>query len=260
MTLRQLYYQLVSKDIIPNRQNEYAKISRVLTDARMAGMVDWDFIEDRGRVPKFPNQFDDINDAMRTINNAYRLDRWKGQNNYAEVIIEKDALSGVLEPVTREYHVHLVVNKGYSSATAMHELALRLREQKEYDKNCTIFYFGDHDPSGEQMVEDMNNRLLGFGCDVEVEKVALTMDQIEQYNPPANPVKISDSRSDSYIASHGDKSWELDALPPNVLVELVRGKLDGVLDRDAFDAVIKKEDEDKKKMERFGKRNKDDES
>lgn len=257
MTLRQLYYQLVSKDIIPNQQKEYAKISGILTNARMAGLVDWDFIEDRIRVPKFPNQFNGIDHAMKVINNAYRLDRWKDQDNYAEVWVEKDALSGVLEPITDEYHVHLLVNRGYSSASAMHDSALRFRRQEDDNKTCTIFYFGDHDPSGEDMVRDIRDRMLGFGCNLDVEKVALTMDQIEQYNPPPNPVKMSDSRSNTYVANHGDSSWELDALPPNILVNLVREKLNDVLDREKFDAIVEKEEIDKKKMEKFGKRNKE---
>lgn len=253
MTLRQLYYQLVSKDILPNRQNEYAKLSRILTDARMTGQVDWEFIEDRIRIPKFPNQFDDISDAMNTITSVYRLDRWKDQEHYVEVWVEKDALSGVLEPITREYHTHLLVNRGYSSASAMHDSALRIRAMAEYGKKCHILYFGDHDPSGEDMVRDINDRMTTFGCDVDVEKIALTMDQIRQYNPPPNPAKMSDPRSGDYIAQHGDESWELDALPPNVLVQLVRDNITSYLDQDAYDKIIEQEDEDKEKMKDLGK-------
>jgi len=252
MTLRQLYYQLVSRDILPNEQKQYAKLSRILTEARMCGLVDREFIEDRIRVPKFPNQFDDIEDAMRTITNVYRLDRWNDQENYVEVWVEKDALSGVLEPITRKYHVHLLVNRGYSSASAMHDSSIRFKEAAEGGKNCVLLYFGDHDPSGEDMVRDIDDRLKGFECDVEVIKVALTMAQIEQYNPPPNPAKLSDPRASEYNATHGDQSWELDALPPDVLVKLVETEIKKVLDQEKYDEVIEQEDTDKDKMNTFG--------
>lgn len=256
MTLRQLYYQLVSKDIIPNQQKEYAKLSRILTEARMAGLVDWDFIEDRIRVPKFVNEFDDIDDAMNTITSVYRLQRWNDQENYVEVWVEKDALSGVLEPITEEYHVRLLVNRGYSSASAMHDSALRIRNATKQGKTCTILYFGDHDPSGEDMVRDIEDRLQGFGCDLTIKKVALTMKQIERYNPPPNPAKMSDPRATEYVNKHGDESWELDALPPNVLVSLVRSELNKLIDMERYKEIIEQENQDKAKMKRFGSRNK----
>ena len=139
MTLRQLYYQLVSQDIIPNRQSEYAKLSTLLTEARMYGLIDWNFIEDRTRVPKRHGQWDDINDIVQSAIKQYRRDRWNDQDNYLEVWVEKDALSGVLLPITEKYHVHLMVNRGYSSASAMHESALRFIEQEENDKQTHIY-------------------------------------------------------------------------------------------------------------------------
>ena len=112
LTLRQLYYQLVSKEIIPNQQKMYAKLSTILTDARMCGQVDWDVIEDRVRVPKKPSEWQGIKDIMRAAAMGYRTDRHRGQGNYVEVWVEKDALSGVLLPITEEYHVTLMVNQG----------------------------------------------------------------------------------------------------------------------------------------------------
>ena len=114
LTLRQLYYQLVSQDIIPNLQREYSRLGRLLTQARMAGLVDWNIIEDRIRVPKMASEFEDIPDLVDAAIASYRRDRWAGQENYIEVWVEKDALSGVLEPITRKYHCHLMVNRGYS--------------------------------------------------------------------------------------------------------------------------------------------------
>lgn len=254
MTLRQLYYQLVSRDIVPNRQQEYAKLSRMLTDARMTGLVDWDFIEDRIRVPKMPSEFDGVPDLIEAAISSYRKERWADQENYVEVWVEKDALSGVLSPVTREYHVRLLVNRGYSSASAMHDAALRIRRANEDGKTCTILYLGDHDPSGNDMVRDIEDRLRTFGCDVTTDKIALTMEQIQQYNPPPNPAKMSDPRAADYIAEHGDESWELDALPPNVLDELLRNSLDELIDQNAYDEIIEQEDKDKRALRRFAKK------
>lgn len=251
MTLRQLYYQLVATDILPNQQKEYAHLSRLLTEARMTGLVDWDFIEDRIRIPKMPSEFEGIPDLIEAAIASYRKERWIDQDNYVEVWVEKDALSGVLSPVTREYHVRLLVNRGYSSASAMHDAALRIRAATENGKTCTVIYLGDHDPSGEDMVRDIKDRLTTFGCDVTINKIALTMDQIRQYNPPPNPAKLSDPRSGNYIAEHGDQSWELDALPPNVLDQLLRDTLEEFIDRDAYDDIVEQEDKDKSALRRF---------
>jgi hypothetical protein len=144
LTLRQLYYQLVVANVFANLQKNYAKLSDLLGEARMTGLCDWDVIEDRIRVPKFPNEWDDINAAMNTLIAVYRRKRWSDQENYVEVWVEKDALSGVLEPITRDYHVHLLVNRGYSSISAMHDSALRFRYWQSEGKICHLLYFGDH--------------------------------------------------------------------------------------------------------------------
>lgn len=241
LTLRQLYYQLVAAGILPNEQRQYARLSNILANARMCGMVDWDSIEDRLRVPQRPAQWDSVADILESAANQYRRDRHAGQTNYPEVWVEKDALSGVLLPVTEEYHVSLLVNRGYSSVSAMHAAALRFQ-------NCGraphILYLGDHDPSGLDMVRDISDRLAGFGVCVDVRPIALTKDQIERYDPPPNPTKVTDSRAEKYIAEHGRTSWELDALPPSVLHELVRGGLESLLDMDKYNACVAEERDD----------------
>jgi len=252
LTLRQLYYQLVSQDIIPNTMLSYKKIGKMLADARMCGQVDWNIIEDRVRVPKIPSSWDGIQDIVKSALYSYRRNRWQGQDNYVEVWVEKDALSGVLLPITQEYHVHLMVNKGYSSVSAMHDAALRIMDEQD-DKSCTILYFGDHDPSGEDMVRDIKDRLTEFGCDIEVEKVALTMAQIQRYNPPPNPVKMTDSRAGRYTDRHGDESWELDALKPQVLKNLVTSNIQNLLDMDKFQDIVERENAEKRALEKFAK-------
>lgn len=244
LTLRQLYYQLVSRDVIPNKTEEYAKLSVLLGKGRMAGYVDWDSIEDRIRRPYLPYWVLDIPDAMNDVIKQYRLDRQAYQDCYIEVWVEKDALSGVLKRVTSEYHVNLMVNRGYSSITAMHDAYNRFARVERMGQEGVILYLGDHDPSGVDMVRDISTRLTEFGVNVEVDHIALTDEQISQYNPPPNPAKVSDPRAKDYIAKYGNTSWEVDALRPDVLHKLVVASIEGRIDMEQFEEQKQKEQDD----------------
>lgn len=248
LTLRQLYYQLVSRDIIPNLKKEYAKLSGLLVKGRMAGIVDWEAIEDRIRVPYIPYSVDDIEDAIEDTINQYRLNRQEGQDVYIELWVEKDALSGVLKRITTHYHIRLMVNRGYSSCTAMHDAYKRLKTYQDAGKDIVILYLGDHDPSGLDMIRDINDRLIEFGVFPEVRQIGLTMEQIKEYNPPPNPAKITDPRADKYIEEFGRVSWEVDALNPNVLHQLVRENVEGLIDMKLFQKKIKQEEKDKEEI------------
>ncbi len=249
LTLRQLYYQLVSRNYIPNTVQEYSKLSRILVFARMNGLTDWNHIEDRIRRPYIPFWVTGIRDAVQTIVHAYRLDRQKGQPEHIEVWTEKDAVSNILKRVTERYHVKLMVNRGYSSCSAMKEAFDRM---DGCEKKVVILYVGDHDPSGLDMVRDIEDRLREFGLiDFEVEHVALTRDQIDQFQPPPNPAKITDPRSDWYIREHGEESWELDALRPEVLEKIVKKAVESHVDEDVFYRMIDQEQEDKRRLEEF---------
>ena len=248
LTVRQVYYQLVSRDIIQNDLNSYQHISRVLTDARMTGLVDWDTIEDRARQAIMPMQYDSISSFIRLSVDSYRRYRWEDQNHYVEVIVEKEALSGILRPLTTKYNVLLLSNKGYSSASAIHDAAQRIIRHTSQGKKCHILYLGDHDPSGNDMVRDIRDRLDKLRCIVSVEKIALTMKQIEQYKPPPNPAKKSDPRSEKYVTEYGDQSWELDALKPEALNELVESNIKKYLDMDKYKNIVEKERREKLKL------------
>lgn len=160
LTLRQLYYQLVSRAVIPNKQNEYAKLSKLLKEGRMGGIVDWNAIEDRLRIPHIPYCNDDPKQAIDDAINQYRLDRQEGQDTYIEVWVEKDALSGVLKRVTSKYHIRLLVNRGYGSVTAIHDAYERLKREMYKGKKVKILYLGDHDPSGMDMIRDIQTRIM----------------------------------------------------------------------------------------------------
>jgi len=245
LTLRQLYYQLVSRDVIPNNDKEYAKLSNILKNGRMAGVVDWSSIEDRVRVPKLPYWVTGVDDAIMDTIKQYRLNRMWGQNKAVEIWVEKDALSNVLYRVTKKYHIQLMVNRGYSSVSAMYDAYKRL------NTGDIILYFGDHDPSGMDMIRDIKERLNEFGIDVDVKPIALTMDQIKEFNPPPNPAKISDPRAKWYIEKYGKTSWELDALPPKMLIRLAESAVEEIIDMDLYNEMIKQEKRDINKLESF---------
>lgn len=247
LTLRQLYYQFVSRNIIPNVERSYKNLSALLNDARVAGLVDWNAIEDRVRQPVVPSEWTSISALVESAVGAFRLPRWEGQDYYAELWVEKDALAGVLEPLGREFHVTVMVNRGYSSASAMYDSASRFKAEQD-GKTCRLFYLGDFDPSGEDMVRDIRDRLRLFEADVEVTKIALTPAQIEEYRPPPNPAKTTDPRSADFIAKNGATSYEVDALPPDVLQGIIRDSLESVLDREMYEAVIEREEEGKEKL------------
>lgn len=251
LTLRQLYYQLVARDIIPNKIQEYAKLSILLVKGRMAGIVDWEAIEDRLRIPYIPYWVNDLEGAIDDTISQYRLDRQKGQKTYIEIWIEKDALSGVLRRITSYYHVNLMVNRGYSSCSAMHDGYKRFVNQQNLGKKIVILYLGDHDPSGLDMIRDIENRMREFRINVKVIPIALTMKQIEKFNPPPNPAKITDPRSKEYIAEHGNTSWEVDALNPETLHSILRKNIEKLIDIKKFLAIITQEKKDKKRLEKI---------
>ncbi len=253
VTLRQLYYQLVSKSIILNKVSEYRKLSWLMTDARYAGLVDWDSIEDRTRTPQRHSQFKGIKDLLECAARSYRLDRWAKQQNYIELWTEKDALSSVLYPIANKHHIYFCVNRGFDSATAMYDASCRLREALKEGKKPEILYLGDHDPSGMGMIEDIENRLnefLNLGEVITVQHIALTREQIDQYNPPANTAKESDPRYRDYKKNYGNECWEVDALPPDVMIELVDNNIDSYIDKDKMNKIIEQEQKDIKKLKK----------
>lgn len=245
LTLRQLYYQLVSRNLIRNVQTEYKRIGSLVSDARLNGLMDWNAIEDRVRQPWSASEWEDLGGLVESALAAYRLPRWRGQENYVELWVEKDALAGVLRPIAHEYHVTLMVNRGYSSQSAMYESAQRIIAACDDGQEIHVLYLGDRDPSGEDMVRDIRDRLSMFRVEARVKKIALTTAQVKQYEPPENPVKLTDSRANGYIARHGEHCWEVDALPPTVLRDLLHAEFRKLVDTDKMGEVKGREETDK---------------
>jgi hypothetical protein len=252
LTLRQLYYQLVSINVLKNEERSYKNLSSVVSRARLGGMLDWDSIEDRIRKPNSPPEFTNLADLVEVALVSYRLPRWKGQDYYAELWTEKDAIANILLPIARKYHITLMVNRGYSSQSALYEAAIRLKKANEEGRSPIIFYLGDFDPSGEDMVRDIKERLTTFEVeDLGVEKIGLTIEQVKQFKLPPNPAKMTDPRAKAFVEKYGASSWEVDALPPDILILLCESFIKSFLDQKKMDAIIRQENKDKKRIRRF---------
>lgn len=223
LTLRQLYYQFVARDIIANKQTEYKRLGSIINDARLAGLVDWNSIVDRTRTYEANSHWLKPEDILYSAAQSYAIDTRLNQEHYIEVWVEKDALVGVIEKACEPLDVGYLSCRGYVSQSAMWRAAERfIRQEQEHRKQTTILiHLGDHDPSGIDMTRDIQDRLEIFGSTVHVIRIALNMDQVEEYGPPPNPAKTTDSRYAGYISEHGDESWELDALDPRTLVDLI---------------------------------------
>lgn len=245
LSLRQLYYQLVARDYIENSVKSYKRIGNLISDARLSGMLDWGMIEDRNRETVIPNAWESPAQIVRAAAEQFRIDRWEGQPCYVEVMVEKDALSGILEPVCRDLHVRFTANKGYSSSSAMYETGKRIARMEDGVEEIHIFYLGDHDPSGIDMTRDIAERLELFTYGTinatKVHRLALNWNQVEEWQPPENPAKETDSRYATYVHEFGHSSWELDAVEPRALADLVRNGIQELIDQDVWDEVAERE-------------------
>lgn len=285
LTLRQLYYQFVARGLMANRQQNYKRLGSIVNDARLAGELDWSYIVDRTREVDEPNTWADPSAIMDAVGRSYALDRWADQPVRVELWVEKEALAGVVERIAREWQLPWFACRGYVSQSAQYEASQRFLRYIKSGQRVVMLYMGDHDPSGIDMTRDHRDRLTDFitqdwldfhmdatgssvmvrdiwtdmeryvaaqrgddptGAPVfQVRRIALNMDQVEEYEPPPNPAKLTDSRVGGYLAEYGDESWELDALEPPVMAQLVRDQMDELLDQDAYDERVTQEDHER---------------
>ena len=218
MTVRQVFYRLVSSGVIEKREGEYkATVCRLLADMRLRGHIPFHWIADNTRWQRKPTTDSCLESALKRTLEAYRRSIWDTQDVYVEIWCEKDALAGVLYDVTEEWDVPLMVTRGYSSLSYLYGAAVAI---SRLDKPAFLYYFGDHDPSGIDIPRNVNERLCEFAPDAEIhfETVAVNERQIAEWDLPTRPTKRSDSRAKRFEG----ESVELDAIPPRQLRELVR--------------------------------------
>ena len=248
-TLRQIYYRLVAKQVIDNNRNEYQKLSNYLVWARKEGLINWEWVEDRTRQPRQVSMWADLTDFFETVKKAYRKDALASQENYVVVWIEKDALSGIFQRITDAYGVTLIVGRGYNSWSVKKELADMFRA---YGKKPIILYFGDFDPSGEDIFRDIKESFGFFQISLKkIEKVSLTRDDIYIYDLPSAFTKKSDTRAAKFIAANGDMAVELDALPGDILREKVKKSIEKYLDMEKFETALREQKLEQREIEEF---------
>ncbi|QUE25345.1 DNA binding protein [Microbacterium phage Fizzles] len=248
LTLRQLYYQFIARDFFPNTEQSYNRLGAIINDARLQGLIDWDHIEDRGREahdvswlgttpPTFEQQ-------IRYLQYTHSLDLWREQPRRIEIWVEKQALEEVAQKAARQFRVGYFACKGYVSQSEMWRAGQRLRDALDEGQQPLILHLGDHDPSGIDMTRDIQDRLTMFAEEpIEVRRLALNMGQIRELNPPPNPAKVTDSRAASYIQKFGRKSWELDAISPDRLVEIITDEIEQEVDLVPFNEARREERE-----------------
>ena len=248
LTLRQVYYQLVARGYIENNERSYKNIGNLINDGRLAGLIDWNSITDRTRNLRHNSHWDRPQDVIYSAKYSYLLDKWEGQPNYVEVWVEKDALVDIIGQACNPLDTPYFSCRGYTSQSEMWTAAQRFIRQKNREGRY-IIHLGDHDPSGIDMTRDIQERLEMFGADVYVKRVALTMNQVNTYNPPPNPAKITDSQCGKYIDQYGDESWELDALEPQMLTKLITNEVTALRDNAIYQAVCDREAAEKWELE-----------
>lgn len=387
ITMRALYYRFIGDDKFPdtwmdaeynakngldpttkNTIKNYKRLCSIIADARDAGRVDWAAISDSGRVQVDNSHWENPADLLDDAASGFGMDLWAGQERFVVVMVEKDAVASVIQPVCTELDVTFCANRGYTSASTIYRIGKRLQgvflgrgklddyywagedrvswtrenralslvtqcwakgedlcdiigtdffnpryeveganilwltisdlcaqwyaaskstRKSERDKadgllskisdvampyirammkphpddgrELNIIYVGDFDPSGQDMTRDVKERLeLYSRCPVVVHRVALNFDQIQQYNLPENPAKLSDPRATEYIKKYGEKSWELDALQPNVLQDIVREKIEELRDADMWQERYDKQEEYRTELEALAQKYKDD--
>ena len=251
LTLRQIYYQLVAKQIIPNQLKFYTRLSRLCVIGRDEGLLPEDAFADRLRVIDKRSSWADLNEFMTTVRNAYRKDIWADQPNYIEIWSEKDALRGVITQVTHALDVSLLICRGQVSRTVIYESYERFAKKIQEGKNCYLFYFGDFDPSGLSIYYSLMERLRkygGYGKKINFQRIALTPSQIDTYHLPQDPAKRSDPNFKNFVAKYGDNVVELDALPPDILQDLIRDCIEAKINNAILAQVQKIEEKEKLKL------------
>lgn len=252
LTVRQLFYQLVSRDIIPNNEKSYKQTTSIVNDARIAGLIDWDAIEDRTRSFEQRSRWHKPQEILSASARQYHTDPWATQDKRLFLVVEKEALVGVFQKVCFQYDVPLLAARGYPSASVMREFAKRELEEND-DKDIVVLHFGDHDPSGIDMTRDLEDRfeMFGHGADFSLKRMALNFDQIEELKPPPNPAKATDARFVNYRKRFGVSSWELDALSPTILSEMARKEILTHIDAKAWTKWDKALTKSREKMLKF---------
>ncbi len=255
LTLRQLYYQFVSRDLLPNTLQSYKRLGGIINNARLAGRIDWLSITDGTRNVRGNSHWDTPNEVISSAAASYHRDLWANQPRYVEVWIEKDALINVISPTCLEMDVRFFSCRGYTSQSEMWSASQRIKGHLMDGQVPIIIHLGDHDPSGIDMTRDVTDRLAMFMGGIQVERIALNMEQIDEFSPPPNYAKTTDARYARYVEKFAtEDSWELDALNPTTLADLVRTEVEKHRDLGLWEEAVAEQEGEKNLLKAAAKR------
>ncbi|HYW48251.1 MAG TPA: hypothetical protein VE959_35635 [Bryobacteraceae bacterium] len=247
MTVRQVFYQLVSRGAIGKTEAEYKQtVVRLLTEMRRSGEIDFGWIADNTRWMRKPRTYASLRGMLELTKETYRRALWSNQDAYVEVWLEKDALAGVLYRETEPWDVPLMVTRGYPSVSYLHEAAGAIANQ---GKPTFIYYFGDHDPSGRDITRATEAGLREFApaADIHFERVAVTEEQIGLLDLPTRPTKTTDSRCRTFQG----ESVEVDAIPPGILRGLCGACIEEHIDKEALSLLRQIEKQERASLDRI---------
>lgn len=256
MTVRQVFYQLVSRGVVEKTERQYQKtVIRLMTEMRLSGDLPYEWVVDMSRQVQNTQTFDNVQDAIEHTAQFYRRSALKQSDVYVEVWCEKDALAGAMWDVTSDYDVPLMVSRGMPSITFLHGSALEIQRAAEHGKRSFIYQFGDHDPSGVLIPQTIERRLTEMceelGCPPPtVKRVALTESHIRRYRLPTRPTKRD---GNTHAAGFEGDSVELDALPPRVLRDMVHKVIEQHVSPVATEALRAAEDSERDLLRMWGR-------
>ncbi len=251
MTVRQVFYQLVSLGVIDKTEKEYKNtVCRLVKDMRLEHSIPFGWIADNTRWMRKPRTYSGLREVLEAAIETYRRSIWQDANCYIEIWLEKDALAGVLYQITAEWDVPLMVTRGYPSITYLYEAAEAICER---GKPTYLYYFGDRDPSGVDIPRNVEDRIREFAPDIPIhfECVAVTEEQIQTLNLPTRPTKSSDSRAKNFEG----ESVEVDAIPPRQLRQLVRNCIEAHVDLAEFERIKRVEEQERLTLATLARRN-----
>ena len=231
VTLRHLFYRVVTLGLIEKTEEEARKLSYYTMEWRRGGQIRWDSFVDSTRWYHGVQTFDDLADALENSKQCYRRNLWQSQNVYVEIWTEKEAIAAIIQQAAEPFGVPVFPMKGFASGSALYSIARQIRRQRQLGKEVYVYHLGDHDPSGKCIDEStVRNLREDHGVEFNFERIAVTPEQIQQYRLPTRPTKKKDPRSKNF---KGD-SVEVDALPPHVIRELVEDAISQHIDEQAW--------------------------
>ena len=245
LTVRQCYYQLVSRGVIPNSADEYKKIVDTVKTGRLAGLLDWEAFEDRGRYVRQNAHWDSPKEIIEAAARQYRIDTRATQPYYLETWIEKDSLVSILEDICLPLDVPCFSCRGFSSVTALYEASERIKAD---GRPSIILYCGDHDPSGLRIAQNIEESLSQTFevTNLTFRRIGITYEQVKAMNLPPFPAKEKDKNYDWYVRTTGlTEAWEVDALPPEILKKLYTDAISEYTDFTELERMREKEKADK---------------